>query len=77
MSSFVIIRSSRPEESCKKCAPKINIQQNLLKNIHKAVFNLIKVQAKGLQLIEKRFYFVERRQTATSEISSKNQNSST
>ena len=50
MSSFLNIRRSRPEECCKKCVLKINILQNSLKNIHDAVFKLIKFQAKGLQL---------------------------
>ena len=50
MSSFLNIRKSRPEESCKKSVLKINILQNSLKNISDAVFSLIKFQAKGRRL---------------------------
>ena len=50
MSGFLNIRSSRPQESCKKCVLKINILQDSLKNIHDEFSNLIKFQAKGLQL---------------------------
>ena len=49
MSSFLDIGSIRLEESCEKCVLKSNILQNSPKNIHDAV-NLIKFQAKGLQL---------------------------
>ena len=60
---------------------RIKILRNSLKNIRDAVFNLITLQTKGLQLYWKGTMayalFVERRQTATSETSSKNQNSST
>ena len=38
MSSFLNIRSSHSEESCKKCLLKINILQDSLKNIHDAFF---------------------------------------
>ena len=70
MSSFLNIRSSRPEVSCKKGVIKIKILQNFLKNIRCSVFDLIKSQAKGLQIYWKKtpayLRFVERRQTATS-----------
>ena len=71
--SFLNIRSSRLEESCKKCILKINSFQNSLKNIHDAVFNLIKFQLYwnfniiGLQLYWKRLQhrwtcnFIEKR----------------
>ena len=71
-STFLNIRSSHPEESCKKCVLKINSLQNSLKNIHDAVFNLIKFQLYwnfniGLQLYWKRLQhrwtcnFIEKR----------------
>ena len=80
--------SSCLKVSCKKGDLKIKILQNSLKNIRDAVFDLIKFQAKGLQLYVKELslefrryfkntYFEERQQAATSEISYKNQNSST
>ena len=47
MSSFLNIRSSRPEVSCKKDISKI--LQNSWKHMHAAVFTLIKSQVKGLQ----------------------------
>ena len=60
---------------------KIKILQNSLKNICDAVFNLIKFQAKDHQLYRKEtlgsVLYVEHWQNGTSEISSKNQNSST
>ena len=50
MFSFLNITSSCLEEPCKNCVLKIDISQNSLKNIHDAVFNLIKFQDKDLQL---------------------------
>ena len=38
--SFLNIRSSHPEGSCKKCVRKINILQNSLKNTNDAVFQV-------------------------------------
>ena len=55
MSSFLNIRSSRPEVSCKKGVLKVKILQNSFKNIRDAVFHLIKFQAiKFYNFIEKR-----------------------
>ena len=87
VSSFPSIRSSSPELFPKKGVLKI-ILQNSVEIIRDAVFSLIKFHSKGLQLYWKeipayvlsqefcRFfksnYFVERQQTATSKISSKN-----
>ena len=80
MWSFLNIRNSHPEVSSKKGVLKIKILQNSSKNIHDAVFKLIKFQAKGQQFYWKETsgcaLFVERQQNATSEISSKNQNNS-
>ena len=57
------------------------ILQNSLKNICNAVFHLMTLQTKGLQLYSKGTSayapFSEHSQTASSEIFSKNQNSST
>ena len=50
MSSFLNVRSSRQEESCKTYVFKINILQYSLENIHDTVFLLLKFQAKDLQL---------------------------
>ena len=50
MSTFLNIRTSRPEVSCKKGVLKMIILQNSLKNNLYAVFNLIKFQAKVFQL---------------------------
>ena len=50
MSSFVSIGGSALEVSRKKGVPKIKIFQDSLKGIRDAVFNLIKFQARGLQL---------------------------
>ena len=65
MSTFLNIRTSRPEVSCKKGVLKMIILQNSLKNNLYAVFNLIKFQAKVFQLYweETPAYalFVERR----------------
>ena len=81
MWSFLNIRNSRLEVSSKKGVLKIKILQNSFKNIHDAVFNLIKFQAKGQQFNWKETsgcaLIVERQQNASSEISSKNQNRST
>ena len=68
------------EVSSKKGVLKIKILQNSLKNIHDAVFNLIKFQVKDQQLYWNETsgcsIFVECWQDATSKVSSKNQNSS-
>ena len=50
MSRFLNIRNSRSKVSCEKRVLKTKILLNTLKNIHDADFNLIKLQAKGLQL---------------------------
>ena len=64
--------------SCKKGVLKIKTLQDSLKNIRDAVFNLIKIRAKGQQLYWKETsadaHSLECWQTATSEISFKNQN---
>ena len=75
MWSFLNIRNTRPEVSSKKEVLKIKILQNSLKDIRDAVFKLIKFQAKDQQVYWKETtgcaLFVECRQNATSEISSK------
>ena len=48
MSSF--LKNSRLEVSCKIGVLKIKTLQDSLKNIRDAVFNLIKIRAKGQQL---------------------------
>ena len=76
MSSF--LKNSRPQVSCKKGILKIKTLQDSLKNIRDVVFNLTKIQAKGQQLYWKETstyaLSLECWQTATSQISSKNQN---
>ena len=90
VSSFLNIRTATWTSPVKKKFFKI--LQNLLKNVRAVVCTLIQFQAKGLQhcwketpvyVLSQEFqksfkntYFVERRRKATSEISSKNQNSS-
>ena len=74
MWSFLNIRNSRSEVSSKEGVLKIKILQNSLKNIHDAVFNLIKFQAKDQQFYWKETLgcalFVERQQNTTSKNSS-------
>ena len=93
MSIFQKIRSSRQDLSCKKNFLKIKLLQNSWKIIRDVVFNLKNFRSKGRRLYWKESrayalseefcrcfkntYFVERREAATSEISSKDQNSST
>ena len=93
MSIFQKIRSSRQDLSCKKKFLKIKLLQNSWKIIRDVVFNLKNSRSKGRRLYWKESrayalseefcrcfkntYFVERREAATSEISSKDQNSST
>ena len=74
MSSFLNIRSSRPEVSRKKGVLKVKILQNSLKNIRDAFFNLINFRLKVRNFIEETLTyapFVERRNFF--EISAKNQ----
>ena len=53
MSSFLNVRSSGSEVSCKRDFLKIKTVQNLFKKIHDEAFNSIKLRGKILQLYSK------------------------